>query len=809
MKNYLEISEESMESLRRKKMRNTIINQLMSLTIITLLLFGLLPPQAKSQTQVKGQNVTKVDIGRGSSIEGRLVQSGAKEWTHYHADGRLFVKYRETGRDEWSVYLTSSRFSSVIINLWLKTFVMKQGNSTFYSGRVLSSSNVAVNSSSNNSGNLEQQCFNAVQGKVAYNQAGNKSWSPSNVQKLCKGTTNPANTIACFKREIQNHNNWSRGVEACKAGGTAATSNVAEVKFYSRNSMTLAQARSLAAQNGWELATPAQVIAAWQNRGLNAFAYGRTSDGKFCVPIQQNNGSFRRGHNCGITGGNQGFLYVVKDTSGTLSTSSRSGALYVVPSDPSKYKITGPPRTIGTKYAFRGLHLVWNDSVRHPSQHAFGLGDAVMMRKAAALQLKTQGKSASNANVNSLLGSISRDATARFQFAPYLLKVAFEALATPKPDSAQLAFRKNFAAYMGYWRFENALATLKRWNSYKKANERSQIRPNNQGPTFGNTLPMRPANVPKFLASHTNPMYIGNKGQGAIRILLEPAAAASLPEYRNSGLGKLGADMDAVAAGVGIGTTIGTSAATLGLVSTAVFVQGGSIITTTGGGSLIAAILKASAISGKASGLSLGAAGGIGVAIAVALAVVIGIAIANQARTDALDRRLKREFDLGFDPVNVNSLINDPNISKRGINRAAVFAYLLKMLVADPADNGQLTLKQPDPSTVKPGLKKPGVVTVQHKGAYVSNVVLTYLDENKKPVKVVRNGRTAGTIDRFDIPGEATNVRLFVEMYTGLAWKPKVTLINRVLRKNELQNNCFTTVGTTIVGRGLKQSVCN
>lgn len=788
----------------------------MSVTIITFLLFGLLPRQAKAQTaqtQVKGQNVTKVTVGNNNTAEAVFVQVGPKRWNHYYPDGkRLFTTHTETGRDEWSVYLTNGNLNmNVVINLFKKTvtYFNSRSKQQTYSGKIMnaignkSTPSTNSNTPSNSNLSLEQQCYNAVQGKVAWSKGGSKTWGAANVQKLCKGTTNPDATIACFKREIEIHNSWSKGVDACKANTTVAktkgpvtTSNVAEVKFFSINNLTLAEARSLAARNGWELATPEQVTAAWKNKGLNAFAYGRTSDGKFCVPIQQNNGSFKRGANCGITGGNQGFLYVKK----ALSTNKRFGA-----------NITGPPRTIGTKYAFRYLHLVWNPSVQHPSQNAFGLGDAVMMRRAAALQLRTQRRSASNTNINSLLGSISRDATARFQFAPCLLKVTFEALATPRPDSAQLAFRKNFAAYMGLMRFEHSLATRELWNSFKRENERSQIRPNNIGPTTANLLPMRPADVNKFLASHTNPMYLGNKGQSAIRILLEPAAAASLPQYRNSGLGRLGADMDAVAAGLGVGTTITGSAATLGLVSVAVFTSAGVVKAVTPGVTipLTTAILKAGTLSGKASGLALSSAGGIGVAIAIAVAVLIGIAIANQARSDAMDRRLKREFDLGFDPVNVYSLINDRNISKRGLNRAAVFSYLLKMLIADPADRGQLTLKQPNPRTVKPGLKKPGVVTVRHKGAYVSNVVLTYLDENRRTVRVVRNRRPVGTVDRFDIPGEATNVRLFIEMYTGLLGKQsKVTLINRVLRRNELNNKCFTTVGTTIIGRGLKESVC-
>jgi hypothetical protein len=63
----------------------------------------------------------------------------------------------------------------------------------------------------------EQQCFYAVQGKVAYNQAGDKTWYPGNIRKLCKGTSNPTKTIECFQKQIAKHNDWNRGIEACKA----------------------------------------------------------------------------------------------------------------------------------------------------------------------------------------------------------------------------------------------------------------------------------------------------------------------------------------------------------------------------------------------------------------------------------------------------------------------------------------------------------------------------------------------------------------------------------------------------------------
>lgn len=79
---------------------------------------------------------------------------------------------------------------------------------------------------------LEQQCFNAVQGKVAYDQAGNKQWSEANIRNLCQGTTNPSATISCFENEIRTHNDWSRGISACKAKAASIQNSADAQQFH-------------------------------------------------------------------------------------------------------------------------------------------------------------------------------------------------------------------------------------------------------------------------------------------------------------------------------------------------------------------------------------------------------------------------------------------------------------------------------------------------------------------------------------------------------------------------------------------------
>ncbi|MBI5716195.1 MAG: hypothetical protein HZC37_00720 [Burkholderiales bacterium] len=71
---------------------------------------------------------------------------------------------------------------------------------------------------------LEQQCYDAVQGKVAWNTSGSpgsRQWAEGNARSLCKGTTNPAATIACFQAEIGKGVPWDRATSNCARAGSA------------------------------------------------------------------------------------------------------------------------------------------------------------------------------------------------------------------------------------------------------------------------------------------------------------------------------------------------------------------------------------------------------------------------------------------------------------------------------------------------------------------------------------------------------------------------------------------------------------
>jgi len=66
-----------------------------------------------------------------------------------------------------------------------------------------------------NTAQLEQICFNAVQNQIAWNYQGNKSWSPNNVQDLCRGASNPnpRAPAQCFQRVMHGGISWGGGTQ--------------------------------------------------------------------------------------------------------------------------------------------------------------------------------------------------------------------------------------------------------------------------------------------------------------------------------------------------------------------------------------------------------------------------------------------------------------------------------------------------------------------------------------------------------------------------------------------------------------------
>ena len=122
----------------------------------------------------------------------------------------------------------------------------------------------------------EQACFDAVQGKVAWSQAGGTTWDPANIKSLCKGAVDPQARIACFSSRIQKLDDWAKAIEGCRASGTtAATSGTS-------SSTNLSAAKS-GSKNEQACFNAIQGKVAWNRAG--ATLWGRSTVEDFCKGV--------------------------------------------------------------------------------------------------------------------------------------------------------------------------------------------------------------------------------------------------------------------------------------------------------------------------------------------------------------------------------------------------------------------------------------------------------------------------------------------------------------------------------------------
>lgn len=62
---------------------------------------------------------------------------------------------------------------------------------------------------------LEQDCADQVQGVVAWDNAGSKTWDKATLTRLCRVTENPWETIACFKLKLKETGNLETSISEC------------------------------------------------------------------------------------------------------------------------------------------------------------------------------------------------------------------------------------------------------------------------------------------------------------------------------------------------------------------------------------------------------------------------------------------------------------------------------------------------------------------------------------------------------------------------------------------------------------------
>lgn len=67
----------------------------------------------------------------------------------------------------------------------------------------------------------EERCRGMVDGRVAYDRSGSKSWNPDNINRLCAGATDADARIACFEGRIAAGEGWDSAIDACAANDSA------------------------------------------------------------------------------------------------------------------------------------------------------------------------------------------------------------------------------------------------------------------------------------------------------------------------------------------------------------------------------------------------------------------------------------------------------------------------------------------------------------------------------------------------------------------------------------------------------------
>lgn len=191
----------------------------LALFAFALILSSITAPQVMAQSSsqsVTGKNVTSAYFNGG-----RFEQTANGVWHEYGTSGGPRFTFRETYRDDWSVYLRDeSRNGDLQIDVHRKMISAGWDGSPrsdlYPVTRFGTGSNTPTPVKSN-----ADICFDLIQGKVPWDKNGNKDWNDANVKNLCQGTRNPAATRDCFTRGINSGAVWSAATNSCRSNTNA------------------------------------------------------------------------------------------------------------------------------------------------------------------------------------------------------------------------------------------------------------------------------------------------------------------------------------------------------------------------------------------------------------------------------------------------------------------------------------------------------------------------------------------------------------------------------------------------------------
>lgn len=165
-------------------------------------------PKAAAST---GSGVSGLTLKTATYAGGLFRQDGPNQWIEENEKGPSHA-FVEEKRDATSVTVLEPRSSKrVLIDLKKQQMFISSKEASYTPLYAIKTASATVTPPRT----AEQRCHEAIQGKVAWNRQGNKSWAPKDLKQLCSTTTLIAKTIECFEGAIKAHGDTQRAIRAC------------------------------------------------------------------------------------------------------------------------------------------------------------------------------------------------------------------------------------------------------------------------------------------------------------------------------------------------------------------------------------------------------------------------------------------------------------------------------------------------------------------------------------------------------------------------------------------------------------------
>lgn len=346
---------------------------------------------------------------------------------------------------------------------------------------------------------------------------------------------------------------------------------------------------------------------------------------------------------------------------------------------------------------------------------------------------------------DSIASRLRTDPQLRWKFAPFLLEAAWEALLAENKTPAQAAFKARFDRWSGCDKNLTARRNLARWAAHTGTQSSASIgggsihwvdpNPTYKPVTLSTLSDTGPSLKGYDVTNNGNPLYIGMKGQQALATVIKPMMARLTPDFPDpEGLVFIDEDFTALAETVGVKQirtndselwaiigmemtkygvadpvawetyeeVAGGVNTILGLLQLSFFLPTSDTPQAIAEAILVSAIEKiVTKLVSEAAGNAVGPiAGGLSFA-----ATILEAKLTEVIEADQYEEALRRDAS-NTDPVEINPDRLKPtpfdsyaysaaSIDDPAVERAAIFALLMKMVIAEPADRNVLTLEVP------------------------------------------------------------------------------------------------------------------